>query len=126
MTNSFHMNGAWIKFKVWDFSSLDDDKVVGFFNSFLSHGESDLGNKLGSAYEEDSFDGQLTEDGGRFKVSQPWFMESFQIIFGRIIKSFGGRSKGSEFLVAKISTDDLSGESAMLFAGHIFVEAMVN
>jgi len=117
MTPSFPLNK--VKDKLWDFRSPDDDKAVRVFNSFLSYSEGDLNNKLSDPFEEDRHEGQLTKDGGTFETSHPWFVESLQIIFGRTVQSFGGRSERSEFLVARGASDDFSDESGMLFDGHM-------
>ena len=64
MTTSFPLNE--VKNKLWDFRPPDNDKAVRVFNSFFSHGESDLDNELSHPFEEDRHQGQLTEDRGSF------------------------------------------------------------
>jgi len=123
MTTSFPPNK--VKDKLWDFRSLDDDKAVRVFNSFLPYSEGDLNNKLSDPFEEDRHEGQLTKDGSTFETSHPWFVESLQIIFGRTVQSFGGRSERSEFLVARGAADDFSDEPGMLFNRQMCDEAMV-
>ena len=123
MTPSFPLNK--VKDELWDFRSPDDDKAVRVFNSFLSYSEGDLNNELRDPFEEDRHEGQLTKDGGTFETSQPWFVESLQIIFGRTVQSFGGRSERSDFLVARGTSDNFGDEPGMLFNRHVLNKAMV-
>ncbi len=51
MTTSFPLNKVEDKF--WYLRSPDDDKAVRVFNSFFSHGESDLDNELSDPFKED-------------------------------------------------------------------------
>jgi len=51
MTTSFPLNK--VKDKLWDFRSPDDDKAVRVFNSFLSHGESNLDDEVCDPFEKD-------------------------------------------------------------------------
>jgi len=64
MTTSFPLDK--VKDKIWDLRSPDNNKAVKVFNSFFSHGESDLDNELSNPFEEDRHQGQLTKDGGSF------------------------------------------------------------
>jgi hypothetical protein len=98
MTTSFPLNK--VDDEPWDFRSPDDDKAARVFDSFLSHGESDLDNKLGYAFEEDCHQGELSKNGGSFEASDSGFKEDFEVFFGGAIGSFGGGSERSEFLVA--------------------------
>jgi hypothetical protein len=100
-------------------------KPQGVSDSFLSHGESDLDNKLGDPCEEDCHQGQLSENSSSFKASDSGFKEDFEVFFGGAIGSFGAGSERSEFFVAWGSPDDFSDESGMLCDGHMFKEAVV-
>ena len=123
MTPSLPLNEVKDEFR--DLRSLDNDKAARVFNSFFSYGEGDLNNKLSDPFEEDRHEGQLTKDGGTFETSYPWFVENFQIIFGRTVQSFGSRSERSDFLIARGASDDFSNQPGMLFDGHMLDEAVV-
>jgi hypothetical protein len=47
------------------------------------------------------------------------------MIFSFAIQPFRGGAEGSEFLVARSSSDDFRDEPAMLLNGHVLNEAMV-
>ena len=123
MTISFPLNE--VKDEIRDFRSPDDDKAVGVFNSFFSHGESDSDNKLSDPSEEDGHEGQLTEDGRPFESSDSGVREDMEVFFSGTVGSFRSGTKGPEFLIARGSPDDFGDESGMLFDGHMFNEAMV-
>ena len=112
MTTSLPLNEVKDEFR--DIRSLDDDEAVRVLNSFLSHGESDLDDEVCDPFEEDRDEGELAEDGGSFQSPDPRFIEDFQILFGGAVQPFGSRAKGSEFLVARGSTDHFSNQPGML------------
>ena len=123
MTISFPLNE--IKDELRDFRSPDDDKAVGVFNSFFSHGESDFDNKLSGPSEEDSHESQLTEDRSPFETSDSRFREDIEVFFSGAVGSFRSGTKGPEFLIARGSADDFGDESGMLFDGHMLNESVV-
>jgi len=123
MTISFPLNE--IKDELRDFRSPDDDKAVGVFNSFFSHGESDFDNKLSGPFEEDGHEGQLTEDLSPFETSDSRFREDIEVFFSGTVGSFRSGTKGPKFLIARGSADDFGDESGMLFDGHMLNEPMV-
>jgi len=49
-----------------DLRSPDNDKAARVFNSFFSHGESDLDDEVCDPFEEDRDEGELAENGGSF------------------------------------------------------------
>jgi len=123
MTISFPLNE--VKDELRDFRSPDDDKAVGVFNSFFSHGESDSDNKLSDPSKEDGHEGQLTEDGRPFESSDSRFREDMEVFFSGTVGSFRSGTKGPEFLVARGTPDDFGDEPGMLCDGHMFNEAIV-
>jgi len=64
-----------VKDKLWDLRSPDDDKAVRVFDSFFSHGEGDLDDKLCDTFEEDCDQGQFNEDTCSFQSSDSWFVK---------------------------------------------------
>ncbi len=58
-----------------DLRSPDDDKAVRVFDSFFSHGEGDLDDKLCDTFGEDCDQGQLSEDTCSFQSSDSWFVK---------------------------------------------------
>jgi len=123
MTISFPLNE--VKDELRNFRSPDDDKAVGVFNSFFSHGESDFDNKVSGPFEEDGHEGQLTEDRSPFETSDSRFREDIEVFFSGTVGSFRSGTKGPEFLIARGSADDFGDESGMLFDGHMLNEPMV-
>ena len=73
MTPSLPLNE--VKDELRDLRAPDDDKAVRVFNSFFSHGEGDLNNKLSDPFEEDRHEGQVTEDGGSFQSPDSGFVK---------------------------------------------------
>ena len=73
MTISFPLNE--VKDELRDFRSPDDDKAVGVFNSFFSHGKGDLDDKLCNPLKEDSYQGELAQDGGSFQSPDSGFVK---------------------------------------------------
>ena len=123
MTISFPLNE--VKDELRDYRSPDNDKAVGVFNSFFSHGESDFDNKLSGPSEEDGHEGQLTEDRSPFETSDSRFREDMEVFFSGTVGSFRSGTKGPEFLIARGCADDFGDESGMLFNGHMLNEPMV-
>jgi hypothetical protein len=58
-----------------DLRSSDDDEAIRVFDSFFSHGKSDLDDKLYNPLEEDSYQGELSQDGGSFQSLDSWFVK---------------------------------------------------
>ena len=73
MTISFPLNE--VKDELRNFRSPDDDKAVGVFNSFFSHGESDLDDEVCDPFEEDRDEGELAENGGSFQSPDSGFVK---------------------------------------------------
>jgi hypothetical protein len=78
-----------------------------------------LDDQLKDSFEKDGHQEELSEDSGSSPSSDSRFIKDLQIIFSCAIQPFRSGSKGSEFLVARGSTDDLSDESGMLSDGHM-------
>ena len=123
MTTSLPLNEVKDEFR--DLRSLDDDKAARVFDSFLSHGESDLYDEVCDPFEEDRDEGELAENGGSFQSPDFGFVKDLQILFSSAIQPFGSGTKRSEFLVARGATDNLSNQSGMLLDGHMLNESVV-
>ena len=123
MTPSLPLNE--VKDELRDIRSPDDDKAIRVFGSFFSHGESDLDDEVCDPFEEDRDEGELAENGSSFQSSDPGFVKDFQILFSSAIQPFGSGPEGSEVLVARGSTDDLSNQSVVFFDGHMLDESVV-
>jgi hypothetical protein len=123
LTPSLPLNEVKNEFR--DLRSLDDDKAARVFNSFFSHGESDLDDEVCDPFEEDSDEGELADNGSSFQSPDSGFVKDLKIFFSCAIQPFGSRSKGSEFLVAWGATDDLGNQSGILFDGHMLNESVV-
>jgi len=108
-----------------DLRSPNGNEAIWIFDSFFSHRESDFDDELRDSFEKDCHQGKLSENGGMFDASDSWFIKDLQIIFSCAIQPFRSRSKRSEFLVTRGSTDDFSDESGMLSDGHMLNESVV-
>jgi hypothetical protein len=108
-----------------DLWSPNGNEAIWIFDSFFSHREGDLDDKLRDSFEKDGHQGELSEDSGSLPSSDSWFIKDLQIIFCCAIQPFRSRSKGSEFLVARGSMDDFGDESGMLSDGHMLNESVV-
>jgi hypothetical protein len=86
MTTSFPLNK--VDDELRDLGSPDNDKAIWVFDSFFSHGEGDLNDKLGDPFEEDRHQGQLTEDRAPFESSDLRFKEDIEVFFSGTIDSF--------------------------------------
>ncbi len=86
MTTSFPLNK--VDDELRDLGSPDNDKAIWVFDSFFSHGEGDLDDKLGDPFEEDRHQGQLTEDRAPFESSESRFKEDIEVFFSGTIDSF--------------------------------------
>ena len=64
LTTSFPPNK--VNDEVRDLRSPNSNEATWIFDSFFSHSESYLDNELNDPFEEDSHQGQLTEDRGSF------------------------------------------------------------
>ena len=64
-----------VKNEFRDLRSLDDDKAARVFNSFFSHGESDLDDEVCDPFEEDRDEGELAENGGSFQSPDSRFVK---------------------------------------------------
>jgi len=73
MTPSLPLNEVKDEFR--DLRSPDDDKATRVFDSFFSHGKGDLDDKLCNPLEEDSYQSELSQDGGSFQSPDPWFVK---------------------------------------------------
>jgi len=114
-----------VKDELRDFRSRDDNKAVRVFDSFLSHGKSDVDNEVSDPFEKDGHEGQLTKDSSPFDASDSGFREDIEVFFCGTVGSLRSGTKGSEFLVARGSADRFEDESGMLVDGHMFNEPMV-
>ena len=123
MPPSFPLNE--VKDEFGDLRPPDEDKAARVFDSFFSHGESDLDDETSDPFKEDRDEGELAENGGSLQSSDFGFMEDLQILFGSAIQPFRSRSKGSEGLESWGAPDDFSNESGILFDRHMFDEAVV-
>ena len=93
MTPSLPLNE--VKDEFGDLRSLDNDKALRVLNSFLSHSESHLDDKVSDPFEEDRDEGELAENGSSFQSSNLRFIEDLQILFSSAVQPFGSRAKGS-------------------------------
>ncbi len=123
MTLSFPPNK--VNDELRDLWSRNGNEAIWIFDSFFSHREGDLDDKLRDSFEKDCHQGELSEDSGSLPSSDFWFIKDPQIIFSCAIQPFGSRAEGSEFLIARGSTDDFGDESGMLFDGHMLDESVV-
>ena len=123
MTPSFPPNK--VNDELRDLRSPNGNEAIWIFDSFFSHRESDFDDELRDSFEKDCHQGKLSENGGMFDASDSWFIKDLQIIFSCAIQPFRSRSKRSEFLVTRGSTDDFSDESGMLSDGHMLNESVV-
>jgi hypothetical protein len=75
LTPSLPLNEVKDEFR--DLRSPDDDKAIRVFDSFFSHVKGDLDDKLCNPFEEDSYQGELSQDGGSFQSPDSWFVKDF-------------------------------------------------
>ena len=86
MTLSFPPNK--VNDELRDLWSPNGNEAIWIFDSFFSHREGDLDDKLRDSFEKDGHQGELSEDSGSLPSSDSWFIKDLQIIFSCAIQPF--------------------------------------
>ena len=86
MTLSFPPNK--VNDELRDHWSPNGNEAIWIFDSFFSHREGDLDDKLRDSFEKDGHQGELSEDSGSLPSSDSWFIKDLQIIFSGAIQPF--------------------------------------